>query len=112
MPGFYRLAKAPRCWKVPARIGLENGLYTAEIDGEAIDGSWSEDDIEWQLFEWLTHAGSYPFFHLVLFGRPSTGAEFKWLLALKDWAAIHNPNHPCLHPLRSMDPLTLKADDF
>lgn len=33
----------------------------------------------------------------------STQEEHDYLAAMKRWAAQHDPNHPCLHPYKSID---------
>jgi hypothetical protein len=99
-PGFYRLALVKGGWRVPCRICHEdNGFdpyWWGEIDGEA-NGLRVRDPFDCpvivQIHEW---------------GEKISDRQFDWLVAIKQWAAQHDPSHPCLHPRRRIDHMNLR----
>jgi hypothetical protein len=95
-PGHFKLRLAKLGWMVPARIVLDwTGRYHAVLDGVTYAGNpdpWSAPHVE------RIHA----------YGRAIGAAEYDQLLSLKRWAAAHDPDHPCLHPLQAVDPMTLR----
>lgn len=114
IPGRYLTKLVQKGWAVPASIETtaDGTAFTATLDGEPLPGEWSRDDIETQLYDWITGEPSHPFLKITLYGQQCTEAEYQHRLAMKHWARQHAPWHPCLHPTRSIDHSTLPAEDF
>ena len=104
MPGLYAVSMVPKGWPVPARILLADHVFRVIIDGTLDPLTYTPDQFGELLIDWLTGESSHPFVRLHLYGRAADEADYLWRLALKDWAALHAPDHPCLHPLTRMDP--------
>ena len=113
-PGFYLVSLVPKGWGVPARIVRVSGRFSAWCDGKPVVGAWRPDDLERAAVEAMGDGElfAHPFLRISLFGTPTDRATYDHRLAMKDWATAHCPDHPCLHPLRPMDPRTLPAEDF
>lgn len=95
MPGFFRLRLVRHGWQVPAQIVRSGRFWSAVLDGVAGDlahDPFTADHVA------RIHEG----------GTVIREAEYIWLLALKAWAASADPNHPCLHPYRAIDPMLLR----
>ena len=107
----------PRAWKVPALLfyaGSDVSYWSAYVDGESVERHWSEQDLEAEAAQAISEGElfKHPLLRIVLFGETSDEPTYRYLLSLRDWARLHRPNHPCLHPLRPMDPLTDDCEDF
>lgn len=99
---------------MPASIEMTaNGAaFTATLDGEPLQGEWSRDDIESQLYDWITGEPSHPFLKITLYGTQCTEAVYQHRLEIKQWARQYAPWHPCLSPMRPINHRTLPAEDF
>lgn len=95
-PGLFRLRLTKGGWGVPCRIACtDQGEWFAEVDGcthrahpnpalaEGVSDIWT-------------------------FGEIINRTTFEWLFAMKDHAAAHDPDHPCLNPRRAIDKLRLR----
>jgi hypothetical protein len=96
-PGFYRMRLVRRGAWVTARIHrMPDGRWQAEIDGELL--GWPSED-------WIHAEGLDRIWPTA---QRITEADYSFALALKAWAQRHQPNHPCLHPTRPIDPAQLQ----
>jgi hypothetical protein len=96
-PGFYRMRLARGCWRVPCRIlRTDDRLYWFSV----IDGFEHEPHASPWIAEGVSMIHTY--------GEKITQRQYDWLLSIKDWATVHEPDHPSLWPQRRMDPLTLR----
>ena len=93
-PGFFRLRLVRKGWAVPCSIAHDEqtGRWTTTIDGTA---TGAIDPVD---------AGV---FRVWLYGKPIEHWQYADLLALKLWATTADPDHPCLHPRRAIDPMRL-----
>jgi hypothetical protein len=89
--GMFRLRLVRGAWAVPCLIArTDEGDWYAEVDGcthhPHADPAYAEgvSDI------WT-------------YGEIIDQPTYTWLLAMKDHAAAHDPDHPCLHPRRAID---------
>jgi hypothetical protein len=95
-PGTFALRRARRGWRVPAQIGRDDaGRWYAIIDGVAgeshPDPAYAPDvDRIWTA------------------GIRIPQADYDYLLALKSWAVVNDPEHPCLSPFEPIDPRRLR----
>lgn len=112
IPGFYLLRLVSKGWGVPCLLTLDDGKYTAVIDGVQLAGEYGEEQLEAMLFDWLTAREPHPLIQLVLRGEPCDAATYHQRLARKEWAREHSPEDPCLHPTKPMDRRLLRADAF
>lgn len=95
-PGLYRLALVRNGWKVPCRIYHEDFVWWVEIDQEH-SGYNVTDPFECPKIV-----------HVHEWGEKISDRQYDWLIAIKGWAAMHDPDHPCLQPWTSMDPMNLR----
>jgi hypothetical protein len=95
MPGWYRLRLAKGAWPVPCLVTYTKDGWQATIDGEAFE----PHPDPW-------HATGVDRVHH--YGQRISAAEYDRLLEAKEWARQHQPDHPCLHPRRAIDRLTIK----
>lgn len=94
-PGFFALRLARGGWRVPARIHHAGGVWWAEIDG--IAGPADPDPAYARGVDRIWHGGI----------RIQAESEYRYMLALKAWAAANDPRHPCLHPTQPIDRMRL-----
>jgi hypothetical protein len=82
-PGWFIVKLVKGGPRVPARIYRDGGL-NAEILGvvAGIDAVW-------------------------LWGEFITEERYQYLMSLRDWALVHDPEHPLCHPRRPIDVSTL-----
>jgi hypothetical protein len=90
-PGAFRLRLVRGGWAVPCRIAHDepSGLWSCTIDGVT-----------------MTHADAVAagVFKVWIYGQEVEEWVVRDLEALKVWARTYQPDHPCLHPRRRMDP--------
>jgi len=87
-----RLAR--RGWKVPCMICQHvSGEWFAIVDGLAHDSDPDPATAPWVADVWAN-------------GEFITAREYEWLRNVRTWAEQHHPEHPALHPLRPIDPMT------
>jgi hypothetical protein len=95
MPGYFALQLVRRGWRVPACIAHEDARWYAIIDGIArdshIDPAYAPDVAR----VWTG-------------GLRIPRADYEWLLALKEHALVHDPDHPCLSPHKAIRPNLLR----
>lgn len=113
-PGLYLLALVRGGWKTPCMIFTVGQNYTGVVNGEPLRRTWTEEDLEAEAAEFTAQGElfNHPLLRIVLFGELTDEATYRYRLAMKDWARLHRPNHPCLRPAVPMDPNTLEATDF
>ena len=112
--GPYLVRLVPKGWETPAWVQCEGGLLRIQTDGVWHPDVWTVAELP-DLMVAATVAGdlfSHPVFRILLFGRVCTEAEFMQRSSLKDWAAQHHPDHPCLHPTQPIDRSKLPAESF
>jgi len=83
--GFFRLRLAKGAWAVPARICCEDGVWCAIIDGKEFPGHADPAHAEGVERIWTS-------------AERIEAHDYRWLLAVKEHAQAHDPDHPCLHP--------------
>jgi hypothetical protein len=93
IPGCFRIRLVRGGWAVPARIEHDGALWRVTIDGTASEAA---DPV---------HAGAERVWH---YGKAIEDWEYADLLRLKEWAAAHDPSHPCLSPRQPIDPMRLR----
>ena len=105
-PGFFRMPLVRGGWPVPCRImhelmpdptqtSMKLRMWRAIIDEEALDPA----------LDALTAIGVARIWHNAeIVGQ----ADYEWRCALKNEKRVSDPDHPCLHPGRVMNPRTLK----
>lgn len=93
-PGFFRIRLAKRGWAVPCAIAHDpqTGRWTTIIDGTEKSAL---DPVD---------AGV---FRIWLYGTPIEEWQYLDLVALKEWATAHAPDHPCLHAHKPINPMAL-----
>jgi hypothetical protein len=94
-PGHFSLRLVRRGWPVPAAIHCQDGLWWADIDGRAYPRH--ADPAHAAGVDRIWHGGLRVAEH-----------EHRFLIALKEWAQTHQPDHPCLHPLKPINPALLR----
>lgn len=110
-PGFYKVRLAPKAWAVPAHLILENGVYSLTLDGDAA-GTWTTEQLEQAIVDWLTATHTQPIARLVLYGEPCTETDYRHLLAVKAWAQENSSLHPSLHPMKAMHIRLTPVEEF
>jgi hypothetical protein len=99
-PGIFALRLVRGAWRAPCRIIYnDDGRWQAEIDGEL-----QEPDADPALAHMVSaiwHGGI-----------KVDAATYQWMLAVKAHAALHDPDHPALHPRKPIDPRRLKPLTF
>jgi hypothetical protein len=90
-PGFFAFRLVKNGWRVPARILFDGENWIAEIDGELCDPH--SDPAYAPMLSAVWHGG-----HKI------PQRDYDWLVGLKAWARANDPDHPCLHPRRPIDP--------
>lgn len=93
-PGWYRIRLVRNGWAVPAKI--EHGPHGWRCTLDGFEKPWTTD----------------PFFDsditkVLDYGLIIEEWEYTDLLNLKAECVIQQPDHPCLTPMRAMDPMTL-----
>ena len=114
VPGPYLVRLVPRGWQVAAKIMRDGDLFQVEVDGARLSDRWTLDELP-DLCAAATIAGAlfdHPLFKIVLFGKPCDEATYRHRLAMKEYCRQHQPDHPCLSPLRPIDQRLLPAVDF
>lgn len=88
--------------------------YAGVVDGAPLLRTWTEAELEEEAIEFTSQGQlfQHPLLRIVLFGELTDEATYRHRMALKEWAALHKPGHPCLSPTKPMDPNTLEASDF
>jgi hypothetical protein len=94
--GFYKVRLVAKGWKVPAKLDMLHDVWTAMVDGSPALGFWTLEE-----FRDLPDTNLAQRVHL--YGEPITQSEYDYLLALRDYARAHRPDHPCLHPHKPID---------
>ena len=112
VPGHYLLRLVPRGWETPCQIFEVGGRFSCEIDGETIPGSWTSEELEPIWADWLTAQTDHPMVKLQAHGRACDLGEYLYRIEYKKWAAIYQPQHPCVNPLKPINVNLLPADDF
>ena len=99
-PGYYLVRLVPKGWEVPVHVTASNEGWGVIVDGEAHPLTWARDDILLAYAGSLLNGGlfTHPMLRVVLFGRAVDEGTYNYRLALKEWAALHDPAHPCLSP--------------
>jgi hypothetical protein len=93
--GFFTLRLVRGGWAVPAQIARNGRFWFAVVDGETL----------------AAHADPFQAEKVAAiheFGTAIEQSHYVWLLALREWAAEHDPDHPCLHPYRAINPMQLR----
>lgn len=94
--GLFRLRLTKGGWPVPCVIArTEQGAWYATIDGFTHPAHDDPAQAEGVSDVWT-------------YGQIVTRAEYEWALAMKDHAAAHDPDHPCLNPRRAIERLWLR----
>lgn len=88
-PGYFTVKLCRGGPKLPCRIVHENCLWWAEVNGERHLAAADPEQSETVLRVWQH-------------GERSDASEFDYLNALREWARASQPEHPLLHPLRSV----------
>jgi hypothetical protein len=112
VPGFYLVRLALGAWMIPAEITHEDGLYGLIQDGAPLGEAVSAADIEAALMDYALGKPAAPLLRVMFWGKPIAASVYRYHLALKQWAAVNEPNHPCLHPTKSIDALSPAALPF
>jgi hypothetical protein len=94
-PGFFVVGLARGAWRVPARLIHDSSGWHAEVD-ETVHPA-HRDPVHAPMVDTVWHHG-----------MRVPEADFRWLLATKAHAKIHDPEHPSLWPRRKIDPRRLK----
>lgn len=94
-PGLFSLALVRGGWKVPARIVRDADGWLAEVDGETSSAHPDPAYAPGVASLWAN-------------GLKIDEATFNYLTALREWARLHDPAHPSLHPYRPIDRLTAR----
>lgn len=97
--GYFALALVRGGWRVPARIVRDDNGWSAEVDSEMQLGH--PDPALATMLANVWHGG-----------MKISEADYRWLLAIKDHARQHDPDHPCLSPRKKIDPRRLKPFTF
>jgi hypothetical protein len=97
--GFFAIALAKGAWHVPAQIVQDGEGWHAEVNGE-IHPSHHEP-VYAPMVATLWHSG-----------LKISEADYRWLSAIRDHARQADPEHPCLHPRRAIDPRRLSPITF
>lgn len=102
--GFYLVALVPGGWKVPVEITTVQCGWGLVLDGTGHPLEWSAEDVLLAYAQGMLTGElfNHPMLRVVLFGEPIPEHAYLHRLALKDWARLHAPDHPCLHPERRM----------
>jgi hypothetical protein len=111
-PGYYLTSLVGKGWAVPCRLDLKDGLYSVEVDGEAIPGAWDSEQLGMLLENWVTAKDTAPIVRVILWGQPCEEHVYAHRLAMKEWASQFSPDHPCLTPMKRMNPRLLPATEF
>lgn len=113
-PGFYLISLVPGGWRVPARIITENDYIRAIVNGSEIPEYWRRDDLPDQWADAIADGRlfEHQLFRILLFGERCDSVAYQHGLATKAWASAHQPDHPCLTPLKPIDKNKLPATDF
>jgi hypothetical protein len=99
-PGPFSLRLVKGGWRVPARIVRDaEDRWHAEVDGEA--HAADADPAQAVMVATLWHVGI-----------KIDEQTYDWLLAMKAHALAREPDHPCLHPRKPIDPRLLKPRYF
>jgi len=80
---------------VPVRVSCENGLWFVVVDGiEQLPASdpWAIEVM----------------FRVHVFGLKIDDKEYRYLVAMRDWAQRHDPSHPAANPTAAIKPNQLK----
>lgn len=94
-PGFFTRSLTKKGWGVPARIYLwDDGAWQGELDGTLYDAHPDPGLAPYVADIWH-------------YGFRIDETTYRHLLAMKEWAAANDRDHPCLHPRRTMDPRLL-----
>lgn len=83
-------------WKVPCRIIQEDFLWFAEVDGSRARYTVADPFDCPQIV------------HIHEWGEKVSDRHYGYLIGIKEWAKRHDPDHPCLNPWTSMDPMNLR----
>jgi hypothetical protein len=95
-PGFFKLRLCAGGWHVPALIRRrDDGTWQAVIDTDPLAPSADPATAPGVARIW--HGG-------VRIGQP----EYDWLLAIREHAHAHDPEHPAAQPRRPIHPMRLK----
>ena len=94
--GCFRIRLVARGWPAPAEIIFDRGLWSALIDGTLAGPPHPDATLA---------IGVARVWHNAV---KITRAEYNWRLAIKVWAAEHQPDHPALHAKRPIDPGMLR----
>lgn len=112
VPGYYLLSRVPKGWGVPCQIIETDGRFSAVVDGEPLLGAWTADEIRDFWADFLFAKATHPMVQLQAHGMPCDRATYDQRIAMKVWARTHNPDHPCLHPMRPMVTFLLVPTEF
>lgn len=94
-PGLFAMRLVARGWQVPCRILRHpGGTWQAEINGRAYA---SNPDPAFAPMVERVWVG----------GRIIDRLEYDWLIATREWAEVHAPEHPAVRPNMPIDPRTL-----
>ena len=94
-PGTFVLGLVRGAWRVPCRIVHDDDGWHAEIDGVVHPAH--RDPALAYMVDAVWHGGT-------LVAQP----DYDWFVAIKVWAQINDPSHPCLNPRKVIDPSLLK----
>ena len=112
VPGYYLLRRVRRGWAVPCQVIADAGRFMCILNGEPLTGAWSEDELSAFWADYLTAESVHPLVQIQLHGVTCDKATYDHRLAMKAWAERNQPDHPCLHPIRPIDPNKMPADEF
>ena len=111
-PGYYLVRLAAKAWEVPACIIRPHGdAYEVWIDGVQV-GIFTSEDFSEMILGFLFAEKPSPVTSLLLRGKPTDEATYRYRLATKEWAAENAPHHPCLHPMKAIDFRLLRPEDL
>ena len=106
------MALVAKGWKTPCRIFETDGAYSCEMNGEAVPGAWTSEQLEEFWAQFLTAERTHPLVQLVCHGEPCDETTYLYRVALKDWALKHSPQHPAANPRKPINLRLTEPDEF
>lgn len=101
-PGYWLVPLVAKGWAVPARLDLVDGIYSLVLDGTQIDETWTEEQLEILIADYLMGNEVRLIARLAMFGRRCSEAEYLYRLAIKAHSIANRIAHPCLTPRQPM----------
>lgn len=95
-PGLFSMTLVRGGWKVPARIARDaDGAWVAEVNGETCAAHPDPAYAHGVASIWAN-------------GLKIDEATYNYLSATREWARLHDPAHPALHPDTPINRLTVR----